>query len=237
LLRFTVQTLQQYVVLAGGREGLRHRLEDRPRGEDAAPVVDAIEANMANLEAIRNGLAEDVACAGRRMLVEKDDGRYQLLSVEYDRLVGNLTFLRWIREEKRVGKKESRPADRGRPRTAEEVRSLTVRLARENNWGCARIVGELKKLGIHSIKKSTVRNILKADGRNPCPKRSGASWDEFLTRHAASLWQCDFFTQNVLTVKGLREGFVLAFLNVKTGRVVLSPTTSHSNPTWIARQA
>lgn len=147
------------------------------------------------------------------------------------------TFLRWIREDKRAGRKRAKPAKRGRPRTAEEIRILIVKLAKENAWGYARIVGELKKLGLRSIKKSTVRNILKAEGLDPCPKRSGATWDKFLARHAASLWQCDFFTQNVLSVKGLREVFVLAFLNVKTRRVVLSPATLHPDAIWVARQA
>lgn len=104
------------------------------------------------------------------------------------------TFLRWIREEKRAGRRGTRPAKRGRPRTAEEIRKLIVKLSRENTWGYARIVGKLKKLGIRSIKKSTVRNILKAERLDPRPKRSGATWDEFLAHHAASLWQADFFT-------------------------------------------
>ena len=147
------------------------------------------------------------------------------------------TFLRWIREEKRAVRKSTKPSKRGRPRTAEEIRRLIVKLAKENAWGYARIVGELKKLGLRSIKKSTVRNILKAEGLDPCPKRSGATWDEFLARHAASLWQCDFFTQKVLTVKGLKEVFVLVFLNVKTRRVVLSPATFHPDAAWVARQA
>lgn len=147
------------------------------------------------------------------------------------------TFLRWIREEKRAGRKPTKPARRGRRRTAEDIRKLVVKLARENTWGYARIVGELKKLGIRSIKKSTVRNILKAEGLDPSPKRDGATWDEFLARHAASLWQCDFFTQKVLTVKGLREVFVLVFLNVQTRRVVLSPATFHPNEAWVVRQA
>lgn len=147
------------------------------------------------------------------------------------------TFLRWIREDKRAGKRPTAPAKRGRRRTAEDIRKLVIKLARENTWGYARIVGELKKLGIRSVKKSTVRNILKAEGLDPCPKRAGATWDEFVTRHAASLWQCDFFTQKVLTVKGLREVFVLAFLNVKTRRVVLSPATFHPNEAWVVRQA
>jgi putative transposase len=147
------------------------------------------------------------------------------------------TFLRWIREDKRAVRKRTKPAKRGRPRTAEEIRSLIVKLAKENAWGYARIVGELKELGLRSIKKSTVRNILKAEGLDPCPKRSGATWDEFLARHAASLLQCDFFTQKVLTLKGLREVFVLAFLNVKTRRVVLSPATFQPDAAWVTRQA
>ena len=97
------------------------------------------------------------------------------------------TFLRWIREDKRAGRKRTRPAKRGRPRTAEEIRRLIVKLAKENAWGYARIVGELKKLGLRSIKKSTVRNILKAEGLDPCPKRSRATWDEFLAQNDVNL--------------------------------------------------
>jgi putative transposase len=72
------------------------------------------------------------------------------------------TFLRWIRESK-----ASRRADRrtrGRPRTAEQIRRLILKMARENSWGYKRIVGELKKLGIRRVSHSTVRNILKAAG-------------------------------------------------------------------------
>jgi putative transposase len=79
------------------------------------------------------------------------------------------TFLRWIREEKRTGRKRTKPVRRGRPRTAEEIRRMIIRLLKENTWEYARIVGELKKLGLHSIKRSTVRNILKAAGLDPCP--------------------------------------------------------------------
>jgi len=110
-------------------------------------------------------------------------------------------------------------------------------MARDNEWGYARIVGELKKLGIRSIKKSTVRNVLKAAGIDPCPQRAGTTWDEFVTRHAASLWQCDFFSQQVLTLTGIREVFVLAFLHVETRRVILSPATLHPNEAWVALQA
>jgi hypothetical protein len=99
------------------------------------------------------------------------------------------------------------------------ITQALIKLAKENSWGYARIVGELKKLRIYSISKSTVRNILKEYGLDPCPKRSGSTWDEFLSRHAASLWQADFLSQKVLTVKGIRDAFILVFLHVETRRV------------------
>jgi putative transposase len=147
------------------------------------------------------------------------------------------TFLRWTREDKRAKRKGCKPAKRGRPRTAEQIRELILLMAKENNWGYARIVGELRKLGIRSIAKSTVRNILKEAGLDPCPKRAGSTWDEFVSQHAASLWQCDFFTQKVLTTKGIRDAFLLAFLHVETRRVVLSPATFHPDEAWVAAQA
>ncbi|WP_425619122.1 integrase core domain-containing protein [Anatilimnocola sp. NA78] len=82
-----------------------------------------------------------------------------------------------------------------------------------------------------------MRNILKAAGIDPCPKRASATWDEFVARHATSLWQCDFFSQKVLTITGIREVFVLAFLHVETRRVILSPATLHPNEAWAASQA
>jgi putative transposase len=147
------------------------------------------------------------------------------------------TFLRWIREDKRRRKTKQAPAKRGRRRTAEDIRKLIVKMARENTWGYTRIVGELKKLGIRSVAKTTVRNILKEHGLDPCPKRAGSTWDEFLSRHAASLWQCDFVSQKVLTVRGIREAFFLAFLNVQTRRTVLSPATFHPDEAWVQAQA
>jgi len=147
------------------------------------------------------------------------------------------TFLRWIREDKRAMKKGSKPSKRGRPRTKEQLRQLIIHLARENTWGYERIVGELRKLRIFSITKSTVRNILKAEGLDPCPKRAETTWDQFLERHAASLWQCDFFSQKVMTLKGMREVFVLVFLHVQTRRVILSTATEHPQEVWVREQA
>ena len=42
-----------------------------------------------------------------------------------------------------------------------------LRLANENGWGYTRILGELKKLGIGTVCRSTVVNILKEAGLDP----------------------------------------------------------------------
>lgn len=145
------------------------------------------------------------------------------------------TLLKWIRAEKKEGKKP--PAKRGRRRTPEQIRRLVLKLAKENEWGYTRILGELKKLGIRSLSKNTVKRILKDAGYDPGPKRGEGTWDEFLKQHAVSLWQCDFFSKRILTLKGVREVFVVAFLNVKTRRVILSPATQHPNQEWVVAQA
>ena len=98
-------------------------------------------------------------------------------------------------------------------------------------------MGELKKLGITPSSRNTIKNILKEHGLNPGPKRGEGTWDEFLTQHAKTLWQCDFFTKSALTMKGFRDLYVLVFLHVETRRVWISPSTFHSDETWVKQQA
>lgn len=88
------------------------------------------------------------------------------------------TVMRWIREYQKDLKKP--PAKRGRRRTPDDIRQLIVLLAKENEWGYTRILGELRKLGIRSISRNTVKAILKANGLDPGPKRGEGTWDEVL---------------------------------------------------------
>ena len=116
-------------------------------------------------------------------------------------------YLRWVRAEQTTN-----PVPRwGRPPKGEELRALVLKIARETGWGYTRILGELKKLGAN-VSRQTVVNILKANGIEPGPKRGPGTWDEFLKQHAASLWQCDFFSRKVFTATGIRQAFVLAFI-------------------------
>jgi transposase len=83
-------------------------------------------------------------------------------------IVTPATILRWHRDI--VGRRWARLSRRGRsgrPPVRRNVRSVVLRLARENeSWGYRRIHGELAALGI-MVAPSTVWQILKDAGIGP----------------------------------------------------------------------
>jgi putative transposase len=86
-------------------------------------------------------------------------------------LVRPETVLRWHRDlVARRHAAVSRPKRAGRPRTVRSIRTLVLRLARENSgWGYRRIHGELLVLGI-KVAASTVWEILNDAGIDPAPQ-------------------------------------------------------------------
>src|SRR5436190_1360050 len=96
------------------------------------------------------------------------------------------TLRRWHRALLQ-GNRRRRARPPGRPPLAASVRSLILRLARENpRWGYVRIQGELLKLGI-SVSATTIATVLRVAGLGPAPRRIGPSWSEFLRAQAQSL--------------------------------------------------
>src|SRR5918994_4764909 len=81
------------------------------------------------------------------------------------------TLLRWHRDL--VRRRWCYPHRRGRPSTSSELRTLVLRLSRENpTWGYRRIHGELCRLGYKDRNgASTVWAILQRGGVEPAPKR------------------------------------------------------------------
>jgi len=101
------------------------------------------------------------------------------------------TILRWHRDI--VRRWWSRQGRSGRPATHRKVRSVVLRLARENeSWGYRRIHGELAGLGV-TVAPSTVWQILKNAGIDPAPRREGPGWAEFLRSQAQGILALDFF--------------------------------------------
>ena len=90
------------------------------------------------------------------------------------------TILRWHRDivERRWAARSMRGRS-GRPATRRNIKALVLRLARENpEWGYRRIHGELAGLGV-KVAASTVWEILKTNGIDPAPRRTGPTWSQF----------------------------------------------------------
>jgi putative transposase len=147
------------------------------------------------------------------------------------------TFTRWIAAERAPTQRRKSSRTPGRPRTAEEIRDLILQLARETGWGYARILGELKKLGIRTVSKTTVANILREAWFDPGPKRGEGTWSDFVARHASTLWAADFLSVRSLTTRGFVELFVLVFIHYGSRRAFVAGITANPDGHWVAQQA
>jgi putative transposase len=141
------------------------------------------------------------------------------------------TVLRWHRD---LIARQSRPHRAGRPRTLRSIRTLALRLARENSgWGYRRIHGELLVFGV-KVAASTVWEILKDAGVDPAPERTNSTWATFLRSQAQALIAADFF--ETVTLTGARL-YVLAAIEHATRRVRVLGVTPHPAAAWVAQAA
>jgi putative transposase len=129
----------------------------------------------------------------------------------------------------------------GRPRIDAEIEQLVVRMAKENSdWGYDRIVGAMANLG-YRLSDQTVGNILQRHGIPPAPERKRTTtWADFIRAHMAVLAGTDFFSVEVLTLRGLVTYYVLFFIRLESRRVEIAGSTQHPNEAWmkqIARNA
>lgn len=139
------------------------------------------------------------------------------------------TLLAWHR--KLIGKKWTYPRKGpGRPRVAQEITELVVRMARENiSWGYDRIQDALANLG-HIIAPNTIKNILKRHGIEPAPEREKhTSWSTFLKAHWSMMAATNFFTVEVWTLRGLVTYYVLFVMRLETRFVHIAGVTTALN--------
>jgi transposase InsO family protein len=143
------------------------------------------------------------------------------------------TLLRWHRQlvARRWTYAHRAP---GRPPLESSLRSLILRLGRENpQWGYRRIVGELKGLGI-TVSATSVRKVLLEEGLQPAPERSHSSWRAFLRAQAASILACDFLTVETAFPQRI---YVLFFISLATRRIEYIAATSNPDGRWVTQQA
>src|SRR5262249_36645437 len=173
----------------------------------------------------------------RRLAVKgKVVGRRRLASIAG--IVTPDTILRWYRRlvaKKYDGSKTRRP---GRPSTKPDLAALVVRMATENpTWGYTRIRGGLKTVG-HDVAGNTIKAILKDHGIEPAPERGAkTSWKTFLAAHWEGLAAADFFTVEVLTLRGLVRYVVFFVMTLKTRTVEIAGITSEPDGAWMAQLA
>ncbi len=144
------------------------------------------------------------------------------------------TLLRWhrtlVRRKWTYGKKRTP----GRPPIDPQTAALILRMARENaRWGCVRICGELRKLGIR-VGATTHQDA--AATTRPRPDAT-AAWADLGAVPASSgrgIVACDFFTVETIRLKTLHVWF---FIQLSTRRVVATEVTAHPDTAWVTQQA
>jgi hypothetical protein len=167
---------------------------------------------------------------GRRL------GRKALGEVANAALPDNI--LAWYRRlvaRKFNGSKHRSPR---RSRVDKTIEGLIVRMAEENrSWGYDRIVGALANLG-HEVSDQTVGNVLQRHGLPPVPERKHTTtWVAFIRAHLAVLAGTDFFTVEVLTLRGLVTYYVLFFIHLESRKVDIAGITVHPDERWVQKMA
>jgi hypothetical protein len=173
----------------------------------------------------------------RRLAVKgKVVGRRRLASIAG--IVTPDTILRWYRRlvaKKYEGSKRRRP---GRPSTKPDLAALVVRVATENpTWGYTRIRGGLKGVG-HDVARNTIKAILQDHGIEPVPERGAkTSRKTFLAAHWDGIAAADFFTVEVLTLRGLVRYVVFFVMTLKTRTVKIAWIRSERDGAWMMQLA
>ena len=149
------------------------------------------------------------------------------------------TILAWYRKlvaRKFDGSKARRGP--GRPRVTRAVEELIVRMAEENrDWGYDRIAGALANLG-YKVCDQTIGNVLQRHGLPPAPERKRTTtWPAVIRTHLALLAGTDFFTAEVLTLRGLVTYYVLFFIHLESRRVDIAGVTIHPDEPWMKQMA
>ena len=99
--------------------------------------------------------------------------------------------------------------------------------------GYSRIVGAMANLG-HKLGRNTVKRILREAGVPPAPeRRKGMPWKLFLSVHWDAIAAADFFSVEVLTLKGITRYVVFVVMELKTRRVEVAGIAHQPHGAWM----
>jgi putative transposase len=71
-------------------------------------------------------------------------------------------------------------------------------------------------------------------GVDPAPRRTGPTWQQFLTAQAHTILACDFFTVDTVLLKRI---YALFFIELATRQVHIVGVTAHPTGAWVTEQA
>jgi putative transposase len=83
-------------------------------------------------------------------------------------------------------------------------------------WGCRKINGELRKLGI-KVGKTAIAEILKAAGYTPVNRGFERTWLNFLTNHTKRYFACDFMVVDTMFLKSL---YLFSVMDVSNREII-----------------
>jgi len=80
--------------------------------------------------------------------------------------------------------------------------------------------------------------VLREHGIDPCPDRpEKTTWNEFIKSHWESLTAIDFFTTEIITIKGIVRYMVLVVIDYKTRKVNIAGIIPQAYGDWMSQIA
>jgi len=174
----------------------------------------------------------------RRRLAAKGKALTPAEREECCQIVRPSTILEWFRQLVARKYDSSQVRRPGRPRKANEIRELVLRIAGENpGWGYTKIRDALRGLKIE-IGRTTVANILAEAGIEPAPERNRKrTWKHFLRSHWETLYSCDIFAVETLGVFGSVRHMVFFVMELRTRAVHVAGVRIEPDGAWVMQIA
>lgn len=76
------------------------------------------------------------------------------------------------------------------------------------------IVQAMRRLG-RKVSRQTVKSVLVEAELDPEPSDHPDTWSDFMKRHAATMWPCDFACKRKWTIRGMVDLYFVVFIHIE----------------------